>query len=991
MGTTTFIDQQPISKTTYTEVNLPFEEIDWLGGGLYVSTFPTFRITTNSVASSIIVVNDNAFPPAQFGITSSTQYIYTASLDFQEHISASSNVIIPIKAASQVTQQEIQDSTLTKICIGESIITDLLKTESLYTEISSSLQTEQFLIYGIQGSILAIIANDAPTYPATHWGVCELLERIINAKWIFPGDSGRYYDSKSTIDTPSVAYTWKPNFAYRQIAQYVKNNQNYNRWLLRHRIPEEGQGAPSTTVPNKGACLANVGFNDWDELYGNFVLNSNSESADFNKIISVPPRVDAVIKNGRYIYWSDSYYDPRYPKGISIFNSSSILNDTQSYLNLAINDQGIAARFERYSPGSGAGNENTQEYYSNTIYLYSGSIDTGSNGSMIGRYGYPGIPQYPWSGSHFGVVKSYDSASGFYSSSWNETQTPRNIQFTWPYVGTTEFPNDSRKFNQKENFQELLIKHWISGSTVIPTGAQRGEFNPILGYDTINAPTTSYFFMSDTDGLFYDITAEESFRPGLYTSSLGAYIESGSSRLITFKSGTFLDTTTFEVNSLGISNRTERYIEWWITASQNINNEAINIYNFTSSVDFGVLAYQQYLRWPNNTVPDQYKNALENFYISVVTSDSIEIWNNWLETGAKLFWRPNLWYKAYPMFDWEKTQQLYKSIYQNSVGFAIDSGNGIASIIGHDKYIFVRSLYKEKTSEEFLLEWAQYFTPNTLTDYNSDKITDPVVNFYDYLRTCRDNDQTRTFREIFSVEYLNSFADTNDQDYIPRTRFLLSPTLMLNYNLTNVQYSIREGLYNGYPLYSSKPQEVMYNQLSCVFSSSGDVMPTYPNYVTNPNTLLTSESFDVYYTLQNKYNNITSSAYSYGDPTYITRSLWLHNGWKWQERRVDYGNRVVDIAIISGSIRTPYNDTSSISDFYIPIGNYYGDYYSNQKYPNNTTVDDFITTESQAAVRFIESGSTYYPESFGSSVSFARGNFGYGFDNSYTPRDLFTP
>ena len=982
MGFTTFKEPQQTTKTSYTEVDLPFEEINWLGGGLYAQSFTNFPIITGGLSSSIIIVDDTVFPPpVPVGLTSSIAFYYTASLEFQEHISASSNVVIPIKLASQVTQAELDNSNLTKICIGESSITDLLKTESLYTEISSSLQTEEFLIYGVTGSILAIIANDATQYPATHWGVCELLERLINVKWIYPTNDGRYYDSKSTIELSSIAYTWRPRFAFRQITQYTDTNLDYITWLKRHRIPAPGQGAPSTTVPNKGACLANVGFNDWYDLYGNFVLNSNSASADFNKVISVPPRVDAVIKDGRYIYSSNGWYDPRFPKGISIFDSASILNDTASYLNSVINDPGITARGQRISPGSGGGNQNTPEYYGGIVYYYEGSIDTGSNGSMIGRYGYPGIRQYPWSGSHYQVVKSYNSASGFYSSSWNNGQIPRNVPFN--YTGTLSI----QKFNQNQNFQDLLVKHWVSGSTVVPNGAQRGEFNPVLGYVTINAPKTDYFFMADTDGVGFDLMAEESFRPAIYTSSLGAYIESGSSRIITFQSSSFLDTTTFSVNSDGAyDNRTLRYVEWWITASRNINDEARNVYGMTSSIDFGVLAYSYYRNFPDYTVPEKYKNSLENFYISVVTGD-VRTWNNWKETGAKLFWRPNIWYADYTINDWSLNQDLLKSVYRDSVGFAIDSGAAVTVIAGHERYIVVRSFYKEKTSEELLLEWAQYFTPNKLTDYNVDKTVDPVVEFYDYVRNCRNSPQTRTFEEIFGARRTGFTGDVDETSYIPRTKFLISPTMQVNYSNTSVQYSLREGIYR-YPLYSSKPQEVMYNQLKCIFKDDGSVITGYPNYTTNPNTLLTSESFDIYYTLKTKYDNITSSMYTHGDPTYISRSLWLYNGWRWQERRVEHGNRVVPIGHISGTLYTPYNDTGSSADYYIPIGRYEGEYYSNVKYPANISATQFITTESLAAYRYIESGSQLYPQAFGPRLDFANAAFGYGFNGRFA---LYTP
>ena len=984
MGLTTFIEPQQTSRTSYTEVDLPFEEINWLGGGLYTQSFTNFPIITNSISSSIIIVDDAVFPPPiPVGATSSIAYYYTASLELQEHISASSNVVIPIKLVSQITQAELNNNNLTKICVGESSITDLLKTESLYTEISSSLQTEEFLIYGVTGSILAIIANDAAQYPATYWGVCELLERLINVKWIYPSNSGRYYDSKSTIGISSIAYTWRPRFAYRQIAQYVSNNNDYNTWLTRHRIPLAGQGAPSTNIPNKGACLANVGFNDWYNLYGEFVLNDNSASANFNKVISVPSRVDAVIKDGRYNYFSSGWYDPRFPKGISIFDSASILNNTASYLNSVINDPGITARGQRISPLTGAGNALTPEYYSNIVYFYEGPIDTGSNGSMIGRYGYPGIRQYPQSGSHYQVVKSYNSASGFYSSSWNNNQTPRNVPFTYA------IDQSIQKFNQNENFQELLVKHWVSGSTVIPISPQRGEFNPVLGYVTINAPKTDYFFMADTDGVGFDLMAEDSYRPAIYTSSLGAYIESGSSRVITFQSSSFLDTTTFSINSGGAyNNRTVNYVEWWITASQNINSEAKNVYGMTSSIDFGVLAYSYYRDWPDYVVPEKYKNSLNNFYVSVVTND-IRTWDNWKETGAGLFWRPNLWYQNYTISDWSLNQSLLKAVYKDSVGFAIDSGPAISVIVGHQKYILVRSFYKEKTSEEFLLEWAQYFTPNKLTDYNIDKTIDPVVELYDYIRNCRNSPQARSFEEIFGSRLTGFSGNVDESSYIPRTKFLISPVMQVNYFNTSVQYSLREGIYR-YPLFSSKPQEVTYNQLKCIFKDDGNVITGYPNYTTNPNTLLTSESFDIYYTLQDKYNVITSSAYAYGDPTYISRSLWLYNGWRWQERRVEHGNRVVPIGHISGTYTsyTPYNDTGSAADYYIPLGNYEGEYYSNVKYPDNTSAIQFITTESAAIYKFIQSGSQLYPQAFGSRLDFANASFGDGFNDRFA---LYTP
>lgn len=179
-----------------------------------------------SCAQQSLLLVENGKPNAAIIISSAAPaYISEAANDLQYHIRLSSGVQLPV-----VTDKEAGSlgSTQVKIAVGTSRFTE--------GKISvSGLQFEEFHIKtDMAAKAIYLVANDGPDNPATHWAVCELLERIIDAKWLWPGELGTYVAKKSTVSTASIDYKWISPYDFRLYKRVTSGDGK--KWMTRQRI-----------------------------------------------------------------------------------------------------------------------------------------------------------------------------------------------------------------------------------------------------------------------------------------------------------------------------------------------------------------------------------------------------------------------------------------------------------------------------------------------------------------------------------------------------------------------------------------------------------------------------------------------------------------------------------------------------------------------------------------------------------------------------------
>ena len=192
--------------------------------GITFSGIITKISTIFGTRSLSIVSNDTAYATIIIAKSAPT-YIKAAANDLLDHIKLSSGVTLPIVTDDKISRIP---KNHVKLAIGESLLTE--------SKISKTdLQFEEFAIRtDLSSQTIMMIANDGPENPATHWAVCEFLERVIGAKWLWPGDLGTFVVKKTTIISPPINYQWKSPFDFRRFKKIVPNE--VKKWMIHHRI-----------------------------------------------------------------------------------------------------------------------------------------------------------------------------------------------------------------------------------------------------------------------------------------------------------------------------------------------------------------------------------------------------------------------------------------------------------------------------------------------------------------------------------------------------------------------------------------------------------------------------------------------------------------------------------------------------------------------------------------------------------------------------------
>lgn len=215
--------------------------------GWLLAVFAFFSCHPPAQAQNNLVLVSDGNPNATIVVSASApKYILEAATDLQRHIKLSTGATLPLVTDAQSAGIP---SGQVKLAVGASNITD--------GKISTKeLGFEEFAIKTDFGSkTIMMVANDGPENPATHWAVCELLERIIGAKWLWPGELGTFVEKKSTLITPGINLQWISPYDFRMFRKTAP--VDVRNWMIHHRIASRRE------------FQENSNNRDWHEKYYN--------------------------------------------------------------------------------------------------------------------------------------------------------------------------------------------------------------------------------------------------------------------------------------------------------------------------------------------------------------------------------------------------------------------------------------------------------------------------------------------------------------------------------------------------------------------------------------------------------------------------------------------------------------------------------------------------------------------------------------------------
>ena len=215
--------------------------------GWLMAVFAFFSCHPPAQAQNNLVLVSEGNPNATIVISASApKYILEAATDLQWHIKLSTGTTLPIVSDAQ--SAGIPTGQV-KLAVGASNITE--------GKISAKeLDFEEFAIKTDFGSkTIMMVANDGPENPATHWAVCELLERTMGAKWLWPGELGTFVEKKSTLTTPGINVQWISPYDFRMFRKNAP--AEVRNWMIHHRIASRRE------------FQENSNNRDWHEKYYN--------------------------------------------------------------------------------------------------------------------------------------------------------------------------------------------------------------------------------------------------------------------------------------------------------------------------------------------------------------------------------------------------------------------------------------------------------------------------------------------------------------------------------------------------------------------------------------------------------------------------------------------------------------------------------------------------------------------------------------------------
>lgn len=153
-------------------------------------------------ATAVLVVPADAMPVAQYA---------AEELAFHIHLATGATLEI-------CSEHKLPDNELVHVYIGDTKAAE-------QAGIETSLLPSEAVVLRTGDNCLYIAALDGPGDPlstametsGTLWGVYELLERSVDARWLWPGDSGVYVKECDTVCVKSLDETITPAFSMRNL------------------------------------------------------------------------------------------------------------------------------------------------------------------------------------------------------------------------------------------------------------------------------------------------------------------------------------------------------------------------------------------------------------------------------------------------------------------------------------------------------------------------------------------------------------------------------------------------------------------------------------------------------------------------------------------------------------------------------------------------------------------------------------------------------
>ena len=177
-----------------------------------VITMPKTPATTwveNGQSKYVIVTADEPFPIAAY-----------AAQELAHHLELATGAKLPIIAESKLAPNQTA-----RIYVGQTKAAAAAK-------IDADKLANEVCVLKTVGDDLFIVGHDGPghaldfdnVHSGTLWGVYEVLERLVNARWLWPGEGGIAVDKKKNVSASMFDETIKPFLETRLIATYVPWN-----------------------------------------------------------------------------------------------------------------------------------------------------------------------------------------------------------------------------------------------------------------------------------------------------------------------------------------------------------------------------------------------------------------------------------------------------------------------------------------------------------------------------------------------------------------------------------------------------------------------------------------------------------------------------------------------------------------------------------------------------------------------------------------------
>ncbi|MFA9478847.1 DUF4838 domain-containing protein [Phycisphaerales bacterium AB-hyl4] len=221
-------------------------------------------IVVEGHAKAVVVLPDDALPIPEYA---ADELIY--------HVEQATGVRLAVHRESDASDVDPQ---MSRVYIGMT-----RKADEAGLELEA-LESEVFVLQSGDGQLI-IAGHDGPgdplsertTHSGTLWGVYELLEQVLEVRWLWPGDLGTFVPERTSVHVPEMNVKGRPQLERRRVRWNERPAQpglgfshdgarNYYRdlgvFMRRHRMGRSAEGFFQGRRPYGHA------FSNWWDEYG---------------------------------------------------------------------------------------------------------------------------------------------------------------------------------------------------------------------------------------------------------------------------------------------------------------------------------------------------------------------------------------------------------------------------------------------------------------------------------------------------------------------------------------------------------------------------------------------------------------------------------------------------------------------------------------------------------------------------------------------------